>query len=54
MTPKEYILSHIWRHECTVESCGSEDRHKGQELWELPSEVFIQACIMHGEPVAPM
>ena len=49
MTAKEYILSHIWKHTCTDESCSHQqmEAHQKHELWELPSEVFVNACLIH-------
>ena len=61
MIAKEYILSHIWKHSCADESCSHNQKgvHKKHELWELPSEEFVKACLMHdpegrGDAVAPL
>ena len=43
MEGKEYLLRHAWVHECHVH-CGT--KHTGKLLYEIPSEGFINACLI--------
>ena len=66
MTEKEYILRHMWRHKCTDTSCSARQQKqhaKTPVLWEIPTEIFLNACLMtcekngddplKGEGIAP-
>ena len=42
MEEKEYLRRHAWIHKCHI-NCGT--KHTGKLLYEIPSEVFINACL---------
>ena len=58
MTPKEFILSKLVPHDCSVESCGTTRNPHHAGCFELSSDDFIAATQMTelracGNPLAP-
>ena len=58
---KEYLLRHAWLHKCVAGvTCSSQQVPvpSSKLLYEIPSEVFINACLMSGadgsKGVAPL